>query len=240
MKRLVEWFGNRDAESIRGHELESRLTSASDEQGWAASTYNHYRSLLMMVYREAERCENFSDNPARKIRHREEDNSRARNLSVDEERRIREAIRQKYPWHEPEFDIALHTGLRQGLQYRLEWSMVDWDRRELNVPKENAKGKPRPMVVALNQNALAALRRMQPLTGPRGRIFCASKTGRPMRSPRMWFDEVLRGAKIDDFRWHDLRHCFATRLRAKKVRLVDIADALGHKTLSMSRRYAPG
>lgn len=53
--------------------------------------------------------------------------------------------------------------------------------------------------------------------------------------PRMWFDGTIKDAKIEDFHWHDLGHCFATRLRANRVRLVDIADALGHKTLTMSR-----
>jgi integrase len=94
------------------------------------------------------------------------------------------------------------------------------------------------MTVALNRNSLHALRQVQSMPNGKSRIFCALRTGEPMRSPRMWFDGILKDAKISDFHWHDLRHCFATRLRAKKVRLVDIADALGHKTLSMSRRYA--
>jgi integrase len=147
------------------------------------------------------------------------------------------SVRQ-YPWHEPEFEIALHTGLRQGLQYSLEWSMVNWEKRELNIPRKTSYGKPRPLTVALNQNSLNALRQVQSTANGSSRIFCALRTGKPMRSPRMWFDEILKDAKIEDFHWHALRHCFATRLRAKKVRLVDIADALGHKTLSMSRRYA--
>jgi hypothetical protein len=57
-----------------------------------------------------------------------------------------------------------------------------------------------------------------------------------MRRHEMWFDELLKDAKIEDFHWHDLRHCFATPLRAKKVKLVDIADALVQKTLTMWRR----
>jgi integrase len=238
MKRLVEWFGEREVASIRGHELEAKLCTMAKTEEWASSTYNHYRSLLMMVYREAERCEKVHENSARKIRHREEDNSRVRNLSADEEKRIRTAIRKKYPWHEPEFDIALHTGLRQGLQYSLEWSMINWEKRELNIPTKTPRGKPRPVVVALNKNALSALRRVRPTGRRTGRLFCALKTGQPMRSPRMWFDEIIKDAKIVNFHWHDLRHCFATRLRAKGARLVDIADALGHKTLAMSRRYA--
>ena len=59
-----------------------------------------------------------------------------------------------------------------------------------------------------------------------------------MRSPRMWFDRVVKDAKIEGFRWHDLRHTFASRLRQKGVKLEDIAEALGHKSLMMSKRYA--
>jgi len=45
-------------------------------------------------------------------------------------------------------------------------------------------------------------------------------------------------AGIKNFRWHDLRHTFASRLRMKGAPLEDIADLLGHKSLTMTRRYA--
>jgi hypothetical protein len=48
---------------------------------------------------------------------------------------------KKKSWHEPEFDIALHTGLRQGLQYALGWSMVNWEKRELNIPRKTWQGQ---------------------------------------------------------------------------------------------------
>ena len=45
-------------------------------------------------------------------------------------------------------------------------------------------------------------------------------------------------AGIKKFRWHDLRHTFASRLRMKGAPLEDIAGLLGHKSLTMTRRYA--
>jgi hypothetical protein len=49
MKRLTEWWGNRDAESLTTPEIEQQLSSAARDENWAASTYDHYRSLLMLT-----------------------------------------------------------------------------------------------------------------------------------------------------------------------------------------------
>src|SRR6516162_11763250 len=56
MKRLKEWFGSREAESLNGPEMEKQLSTVAAAEGWAASTYNRYRSLLMLAYREARRA----------------------------------------------------------------------------------------------------------------------------------------------------------------------------------------
>jgi len=45
-------------------------------------------------------------------------------------------------------------------------------------------------------------------------------------------------AGIKDFVWHDLRHCFATKLRVKGAKLEDIGELLGHKSLTMTKRYS--
>jgi len=52
-----------------------------------------------------------------------------------------------------------------------------------------------------------------------------------------WFPHALRAAGIKDFRWHDCRHTFASRLRQSGTRLGNIAELLVHKTLVMSRRH---
>jgi site-specific recombinase XerD len=49
---------------------------------------------------------------------------------------------------------------------------------------------------------------------------------------------AVRAAGIKNFRWHDLRLCFASRLRQTGTPLGNIAELLGHKGLAMTRRYA--
>jgi site-specific recombinase XerD len=53
-----------------------------------------------------------------------------------------------------------------------------------------------------------------------------------------WFPDALRAAGIANFHWHDLRHTFASRLRQSGAPLGHIAELMGHKGLSMTRRYA--
>jgi integrase len=118
----------------------------------------------------------------------------------------------------PELDLAINTGLRKGSQYGLTWDMVDWKGRMLNISRtENEE----PLHVPLNDAAVAALRVVHDRGDARGRVFQSVKTGEPLENRRHWFD--------------DLRH---TRLRMKGAPLEDIADLLGHKSLTMTRRYA--
>src|ERR1700687_2706244 len=147
MARLVEWFGAREADSLRVPEIESILNGQGEAEGWAASTYNHYPSLLSITYREALRAGKVVTNPVRAVRHRKEDNSRVRELSHAEESRLRKVVAESWREHMPELDLALHTGLRLGNVYGLTWEMVDWSARMLHIPlTKNGK----PLHVPLN------------------------------------------------------------------------------------------
>lgn len=232
---LKEWFGNRPAEALAPLEIEDTLCKVATAECWAASTFNHYRSLVSLAYRLAIRNRKTTVNPARSVSRRREDNSRVRYLTEDEEKRFRVVLELEYQWHLPEFDLALNTGLRQGSQYSLTWSMVDWKERMVHVPRTKNE---QPLHVPLNEAALAALRIAQSRNGTNGRVFVSERTGEPLEHPRHWFAPALRKAKIAGFHWHDLRHTFASRLRMKGTPLEDIADLLGHKSLMMTRRYA--
>jgi site-specific recombinase XerD len=233
--KLKECFGKRVAETITPKEIEEGLGRLAELEVWAASTFNHYRSLISLAYRLAIRDRGFASNPARSVPHRRENNSRVRFLSEDEELRLRNVLTAKYCRHLPEFDLALHTGLRQGSQYGLTWEMVDWNERMLHIPRTKNE---EPLHIPLNDAALAALKRVRARSDGTGRVFRSERTGEPLEHPRHWFEPAIAEAKITDFHWHDLRHTFASRLRMKGAPLEDIADLLGQKTLAMAKRYA--
>ena len=81
MKRLVKWWGNCDAGSLDTQTLEQKLTAAAKSEKWKHATYNRYRAVLMMAFREARRAGKVTDNPARDVRQRRQDNSRVRHLN---------------------------------------------------------------------------------------------------------------------------------------------------------------
>ncbi len=167
--------------------------------------------------------------------HWKENNERVRCLSDAEEIRLRDVLRRSYPGHEDEFEFALQTGLRQGNQFQLTWSMVDLFSGTLRIPHaKNGKTLDLP----LNNAAETILRQLSPTRHVSGRVFISRETGKALNYPKHWFTKAVRQAGITNFHWHDIRHTFATRLRRHGVALEDIPDLLGHECLAMTKRYA--
>src|ERR1700681_2652056 len=76
-------------------------------------------------------------NPARLLKHKREDNGRVRFLNQhdpDEEMRLRATVDAKCVAHLPEFELALHTGMRPSEQYSLTWDRIDLVRRQITIP----------------------------------------------------------------------------------------------------------
>jgi len=232
---LKEWFGVHPAEELTPKEIESTLARVAEKRKWAPSTFNHFRSLMSLSYRLGIQNRKVTVNPIRSVTHRRENNSRVRFLTIEEEQKLRKVIDAKWASHLCEFDLAINTGLRKGSQYSLTWDMVDFRGRMLNIPRTKNE---EPIHVPLNDAAVAALRVVHDRGDGKGRVFQSEKTGEPLRNGRHWFDDAMLEAEIKNFRWHDLRHTFASRLRMKGAPLEDIADLLGHKSLTMTRRYA--
>jgi integrase len=239
MKRLKEWFGSREAESLTGPEMEERLSGVAAAEGLAASTYNHYRSLLMLAYREARRAGKVLGNPARDIRHRKENNGRVRFLSRGENSEythLAKVIREKYSEHYAEFVFALNTGLRLSSQYSATYGMIDWTRNVLDV-RRTKNGE--AVHVPLNSDVLVAIHSLPSWQERNGPIFRNQRhPGKPVLSNDHWFKPALKAAGISDFRWHDIRHTFASWLVQDGVPLDRVSKLLGHKSLSMTMRYA--
>jgi hypothetical protein len=102
LRTAIDWFGTREAGSLTPGEIEAKLNAVAAEQKWAASTINHYRSVMSLAYRIAKRDGKVETNPVRDVPHQQENNNRVRSLTTDEERRLRTVIRNSYPTHEDE------------------------------------------------------------------------------------------------------------------------------------------
>jgi len=130
--------------------------------------------------------------------------------------------------------LALLTGMRAGEILGLKWEAVDLDRGLASL--ERAKAGARP--VALSGAAVGILR---DLRGERvvgwPLIFAEPPFGRAT-FPRAAWNGAVRAAGLEDFRFHDLRHTFASALLSAGATLPELAASLGHKTLQMVQRYS--
>jgi integrase len=234
MERMLGWFRDRSADSVTPQEIERHFEECIEDEGWAPSTVNHYRSLLSLTYRLAIRNGKASTNPARATQHRREDNSRVRYLTLEEETKLRGVLEAKWAQHVPEFDLALHTGLRLSEMYGLDWRDVDLPRCLLLVRRAK-NGESR--YARLNSIALKALDELKKRSDGSGPVI-RNLAGEPLCGPRYWFEKALEDAGIVGFHWHDLRHTFASRLAMAGVGIRAIQDALGHKSIAMTVRYS--
>ena len=132
----------------------------------------------------------------------------------------------------------LNTGLRRGELLQLQWGDVDLHRRLLTVRGEGAKtGQTRH--VPLNSEIVGVLKTWAPCSGePSGFVLSGRDATVPLTGARKAWRGVLREARISSFRFHDLRHTFASKLAMAGVDLNTVRELLGHRKISMTLRYA--
>jgi len=132
--------------------------------------------------------------------------------------------------------LALSTGMRQGELMGLQWRDVNLDDGFL-ILHETKNGERRRVALAglaleLLRNHAEVRRIDTPLLFP-----SPTKPQQPIDLKKAWLNALAK-ADIQDFHWHDLRHCTASYLAMNGASLAEIAEVLGHKTLAMVKRYA--
>jgi integrase len=132
--------------------------------------------------------------------------------------------------------LALNTGMRRGEIFNLRWPAVDFEKALLEVEGPGAKSG-RTRHIPLNTEAVETLRRWRGQSKSLGLVFPGPGGSRMTNINTSWASLVTR-AKLDDFRFHDCRHHFASRLVMADVPLNTVRELLGHSEISMTLRYA--
>jgi integrase len=155
---------------------------------------------------------------------------RIRFLTHEEAGRLNEAL----PAHlRPVVQFALATGCRMSEILHLEWSRVDFDRRVAWLdPGTTKNGEGRG--IPLNNDAVLALRAVQ---GIHARS-CFTYAGQPMRAVGSAWKRSMRRAGIENFRFHDLRHTWASWHVMSGTSLQELIELGGWKSYEMVLRYA--
>jgi integrase len=248
---IKKTFGHRPASTVRPFEIMDWLESMDK----APATLNRYKATFSAVYRYGKQRDKVQSNPVRDVSQHRLKNGVIRYLLPEEEQRLRAVLqgavdecgpqndrRKKRLQHRIyELDIALGTGMRKGEQYGLRWRDIDF-RQKLIVLRDtkNKSSRTVPMiddvVYAFTELRKLSLERKdravdQPNSAPEDVVFGIGDN-------KKWWESALKEAKIKNLRWHDLRHTFCSRLAQAGVSLKVIQEAAGHKTISMSARYA--
>lgn len=172
-------------------------------------------------------------NPALKIKLFKADVRRTRYLTEEEEGRL---ISHATPALVPIIKFALHTGMRKGEILNLTWGEVDLTNKVVLLPAAKTKAR-RARYIPLNQPALDALA-AGGFNPDRNALVFANARGRRRDNLHHAWRRAVVSAGIEDFRFHDLRHTFASRLVMKGKDLAVIRELLGHQDFSMTLRYA--
>ncbi|MCK4503243.1 MAG: site-specific integrase [Desulfuromonadales bacterium] len=175
--------------------------------------------------------------PVSKVKKPTEARGRIRFLADDERAALLDACKESVnPFLYVIVVLAITTGMRQGEILKLKWKDVDLV-RSCAVLHETKNGErrtvPIPQFAAQFLIELSKVRRIDtPL------VFPGKKDPKkPIDIRNMW-DDAVEKAKLEDFRFHDLRHTAASYLAMNGATLAEIAEVLGHKTLQMVKRYA--
>ncbi len=130
--------------------------------------------------------------------------------------------------------FSLATGLRQANVLNLKWEQIDLRRQVAWIYPDQAKAG-KAIGVPLNQTAMQVL-----MDRPRvsDYVFTHSGGGKVKAiSNRVW-REALNKAGITDFRWHDLRHTWASWLVQQGTPLAALKEMGGWESVEMVQRYA--
>ncbi|NHZ81861.1 tyrosine-type recombinase/integrase [Massilia sp. CCM 8695] len=246
--------------------LIEKWRSEKMKAGMSASTTNRNITALRGLFSRAVEWGAIQSHPLSSVKMLREPGGKVRWLSDDEEVRLRAALTAREAreracrtsaneWRaarkydllpalaqgqfvdhlRPMVLLSLNTGARQGELTKLRWESVDLDNAVMTFKGDTTKsGSTRH--IPLNSEALDTLRTWKKQST--GLIVFPGRSGGELVEVKTAWANLLKEAKIGAFRWHDMRHHFASRLVMAGVDLNTVRELLGHSDLKMTLRYS--
>ena len=233
--------------------------------GLTAATVRRDLAALKATLNRAAKWGYASSNPARGITVKVEKEDRVRYLSDDERKKLEQALqdrdntkregrlsgnvfrldRGKEPLPEiegfadyltPLVLVVMNTGMRRSEALSLKWDQVGLAHTpKITVRAAQAKSG-RTRHIPLNTSAVELLKKWKKQGSGEGLVF--HNRGQKIQRIDTAWRRLMKDAQIDNFRFHDLRHDFASRLVMAGVDLYRIKTLLGHGSIEITQRYA--
>lgn len=229
LKCIREFFGNKRDCRITSQEIE-KFKNWRSNQGVKHSTVNRYLALIRKIVNLAIEWGYLrSEDKPRFRMFSEKDNLRQRVLSMEEEDKLMPIL----PYHlRPIVLTALNTGMRLGEILNLRWENVDLNRRIIIVTKSKSK---KIRHIPINRSLFDVFSGIEK---KHLYVFINPNRSEPWQKVKRSFKSSCIKAEINNLRFHDLRHTFATRLVERGVDIITVRDLLGHSSVRVTERYA--
>jgi integrase len=206
------------------------IAQCKEKEGASPATVNRILALIRAILRKAEREWEWLER-APKIRMRKEDNKRIRWITSDEALRLKNEL----PTHLADaMEFAIQTGLRESNITRLEWSEVDFERCHAFIPASKSKSG-KAIAVPLNSKTMDVIRKQ---IGKHERFVFSYRGQSIQRFNTKAWRNALKRSGIGDFRWHDLRHTWASWHVQSGTSLQELQQLGGWASFEMVLRYA--
>lgn len=234
--QLVATFGNLPLRRITT-QLAEQFQTDYIAKGLKNSSINKKLSLLKAMMKKAVEWEMVEPEALKrvgKVKLLQDDSKRLRYLSKEECKELVDACSTHL---KPIVVTALNTGMRRGEILSLRWDEHIDLKHGFILLHKTKNGERRE--IPINGTLRETLQRQfvnRRIDIPY--VFHDAITGKPFASIKRSFSSAVKKAKISDFHLHDCRHTFASQLVMAGVDLTTVKELLGHKTLTMTLRYA--
>lgn len=241
-----EYFGQIKISKITSSHIESyrlmRLSKKSRRSAGHVSgvTVNRDVEALRAMFAKAVRWGFIGKNPASEVEDYDEDNRRERFLSSDEIRALMRATKQsESPILRPAVYLALQTGMRKSELLGLRWNDINFEAHKI-LARETKNGEPRQ--VPMSRRAAWLLRKLAARNPLAEWVFQSQRrdgSKAPASEIKTAWRRAMRLARVEGFRFHDLRHTFASHFAMRRGDLYALAKILGHSNPKITLdRYA--